>query len=243
MLTRSAMRLIRQAGRGPARHGLRGASSAPGEAPGHGAVPRSPCGRFRCGLLGTATVLLAVLVLSAGCGGKKPPVARPMPPPPVETGAMAGNLPPARPPAPPEPIPDTPPVPPEPVIEESRLDMRSLDELNKDVPLKPVLFVFDSADVDADGRTVLDESAGLLRQYPTWVVTIEGHCDERGTEEYNLALGEKRAKSAQDYLLTMGIGSDRMQIISYGKSQPVNPGHDEAAWQMNRRAQFLVIGK
>jgi len=243
MLTRNAMRLIRQAGRGPARHGLRDASSAPSEAPGHGAVPRRPCGRFHCGLLGTATVLLAVLVLSAGCGGKKPPVARPMPPPPVETGAMAGDLPPARPPAPPEPIPDTPPVPPEPVIEESRLDMRSLDELNKDVPLKPVLFGFDSADVDADGRTVLDESAGLLRQYPTWVVTIEGHCDERGTAEYNLALGERRALAAKNYLVAAGIAADRLRTVSYGKEFPFDPGKSDEAYARNRRAHFVITAK
>jgi peptidoglycan-associated lipoprotein len=74
-------------------------------------------------------------------------------------------------------------------------------------------------------------------------ILAEGHCDERGTEEYNLALGEKRAKAAQDYLLSMGIASDRIKIISYGKSQPINPGHDESAWQMNRRAQFLITEK
>jgi peptidoglycan-associated lipoprotein len=74
-------------------------------------------------------------------------------------------------------------------------------------------------------------------------ILIEGHADERGTEDYNLALGEKRAKSAFDYLVSMGVAPDRMKVISYGKSQPLDPGHDEAAWQKNRRDQFLVIEK
>jgi len=74
-------------------------------------------------------------------------------------------------------------------------------------------------------------------------ILIEGHCDERGTEEYNLALGEKRAKSTMDYLVSLGISPDRLRIISYGKSQPLDPGHDETAWAKNRRAQFLIIEK
>lgn len=72
---------------------------------------------------------------------------------------------------------------------------------------------------------------------------IEGHCDERGTEEYNLALGEKRAKSTLDYLVSLGISQNRMKIISYGKSQPLDSGHNEISWQKNRRSQFLVIEK
>ena len=74
-------------------------------------------------------------------------------------------------------------------------------------------------------------------------IQVEGHCDERGTEEYNLALGERRAKSSFDYLVSLGISADRIRTISYGKSQPLDTGHDEIAWQKNRRAQFRIIGK
>ncbi len=90
---------------------------------------------------------------------------------------------------------------------------------------------------------MLEANAAWLKKYRTAKILVEGHCDERGTEEYNLALGEKRAKSAMDYLVSLGIPADRMKIISYGKSQPLDMGKDEAAWANNRRAQFLVIEK
>ena len=120
---------------------------------------------------------------------------------------------------------------------------KSLDQINREKPLGTVYFDYDRALIRDDARAVLDGNAAWLKKFRTAKILVEGHCDERGTEEYNLALGEKRAKSAQDYLLSMGIASDRIKIISYGKSQPINPGHDESAWQMNRRAQFVVIEK
>ncbi len=82
-----------------------------------------------------------------------------------------------------------------------------------------------------------------MKKFQTAKILIEGHCDERGPEEDNWALGEKRAKSTMDYLLSLGIPAERMRIISYGKSQPLDMGHDETAWANNRRAQFLVIEK
>jgi peptidoglycan-associated lipoprotein len=136
-----------------------------------------------------------------------------------------------------------------PVVQEPQLTeeeiflQKTLDQINREKPLAAVYFDYDKALIRDDARPVLDTNATWLKKFRTVKILIEGHCDERGTEEYNLALGEKRAKSTQDYLLTLGIGSDRIKIISYGKSQPINPGHDEAAWQMNRRAQFLVIEK
>jgi len=136
-----------------------------------------------------------------------------------------------------------------PVVQEPQLTeeeiflQKTLDQINREKPLGPVYFDYDRALIRDDARPVLDANASWLKKFRTVKILVEGHCDERGTEEYNLALGEKRAKSAQDYLLTLGIGSDRIKIISYGKSQPINPGHDEAAWQMNRRAQSLVIEK
>ena len=90
---------------------------------------------------------------------------------------------------------------------------------------------------------MLDANAEVLKRYATWVVTIEGHCDERGTAEYNLALGERRAVAARSYLVSLGIGADRLKTVSYGKEFPFDPGHDEAAWAKNRRAHFVITSK
>ena len=83
----------------------------------------------------------------------------------------------------------------------------------------------------------------MLRRYPTWVITIEGHCDERGTAEYNLALGERRALSAREYLVSRGLDASRMRTVSYGKEFPFDPGHDEQAWARNRRAHFVITAR
>src|SRR5512136_2206389 len=127
--------------------------------------------------------------------------------------------------------------------EEEMFLQKSVDQINREKPLGTIYFDYDRAAVRDDARATLDANASWLKKFRTAQILVEGHCDERGTEEYNLALGEKRAKAAQDYILSLGVASDRIKIISYGKSQPINPGHDEAAWQMNRRAQFLVIEK
>ena len=91
---------------------------------------------------------------------------------------------------------------------------------------------------------MLDENAALLKHYPTWTVTIEGHCDERGTAEYNLALGERRAVAARAYLVSLGISADRLRTVSYGKEFPFDAGHDdEPAFAKNRRAHFVITAK
>ena len=136
-----------------------------------------------------------------------------------------------------------------PVVQEPQLTeeevflQKSLDQINREKPLGTIYFDYDRAVIRDDARATMDMNASWLKRFRTIKILVEGHCDERGTEEYNLALGEKRAKSAQDYLLSLGIGSDRIRIISYGKSQPIDPGHSEGSWQMNRRAQFMVIEK
>ena len=86
-------------------------------------------------------------------------------------------------------------------------------------------------------------NAELMKKYPTWIITIEGHADERGTAEYNLALGERRALAARNYLVSLGIPADRLRTVSYGKEFPFEPGHEEAAWSKNRRAHFVVTSK
>ena len=119
----------------------------------------------------------------------------------------------------------------------------SLDDLNRNSPLKPVFFELDSSEVSPEGQAVLNANAATLKQYPTWSVTIEGHCDERGTAWYNLALGERRAIAARAYLLALGIPADRLRTVSYGKEFPFDAGHEEGAWSKNRRAHFVITVK
>jgi peptidoglycan-associated lipoprotein len=132
----------------------------------------------------------------------------------------------------------------EPVLSEEEIFMsKSLEQINKEQPLAMIHFDYDKYFVREDAKPALEKNAGWLKKFRTVKLLVEGHCDERGTEDYNLALGEKRAKSAFDYLVSLGISADRMRIISYGKSQPLASGHDEASWQKNRRAQFIIIEK
>jgi peptidoglycan-associated lipoprotein len=180
-------------------------------------------------------LLTALTVASAACHKNKAPIVRPVPPPPSTTPAT-------RPPEPPEPVAEPPTVPPEPVNEDA-IASASLDDLNRNSPLQPLFFELDSSDVSAAGQKTLNEDAALLKKYPTWTVTIEGHCDERGTAEYNLALGERRAVAARAYLVSLGISADRLRTVSYGKEFPFDPGHDEAAYAKNRRAHFVITAK
>ena len=180
--------------------------------------------------------LLCIALLLAGtvsCRKNVPPVARPTPPPP----ASSATTPPADPPAP-----MREPIPPEPLPADS-VAGRSLDDLNRDSPLQPVFFEYDSADVNDAGRTILQANAAVLKKYGTWVITIEGHCDERGTAEYNLALGERRAASARAYLVSLGIDASRVRTVSYGSEFPFDPAHQESAWGRNRRAHFVITAK
>ncbi len=107
-------------------------------------------------------------------------------------------------------------------------------------PLRDVFFNFDDAMIRADQRTALKEDFAWLKAHPEVKVTIAGHCDERGTEEYNLALGERRAQAVKDYLVAEGIAADRIDTISYGKDRPFALGHDENAWQLNRRDHMAM---
>jgi peptidoglycan-associated lipoprotein len=175
---------------------------------------------------------IVLLVVTGACAKKKPPVARPTPPPPA-----AGTS--TRPAEPPTPVAEPQPVPPEPVAEDPLLS-RDIDEINKNSPFQPVFFAYDSAELDSAGQQALNGNAQILKKYSAWVVTIEGHADERGTAEYNLALGERRALAARTYLVSLGIPADRLRTVSYGKEFPFDPGHNETAWAKNRRAHFMV---
>ena len=180
---------------------------------------------------------LLILLLLAGpmaCHRGQPPVARPTPPAPPPATATA------RPSEPPAPVRE--PVPPEPLANDA-VASRSLDDLNRDSPLQPVFFDYDSSDLNDAGRATLQGDAAVLKRYPSWLITIEGHCDERGTAEYNLALGERRAVAARTYLISLGLDANRLRTVSYGSEFPFDPGHEESAWHKNRRAHFVITAK
>ncbi len=109
--------------------------------------------------------------------------------------------------------------------------------------LKDVHFDFDKYDIRPADASVLKENAALLKKYQKVKIQIEGHCDERGTVEYNLALGERRANSTRNYLVSIGVPPDRISTISYGKERPLDPAHNETAWTKNRRAHTIITAK
>jgi len=109
--------------------------------------------------------------------------------------------------------------------------------------LKDIHFDFDRYDIRPIDAAILKENAALLNKFTNVKIQIEGHCDERGTVEYNLALGERRATSAKNYLVSLGIASARISTISYGEEKPLDPSHNEEAWAKNRRAHTLVTAK
>ncbi len=106
---------------------------------------------------------------------------------------------------------------------------------------KMIHFSFDSFDLSSKARNILQKKAKLLKKYSDLRIVIEGYCDERGTEEYNLALGERRARAAYEFLILLGVDSNRMQIVSYGEEDPIDPANNEAAWAKNRRAEFKIV--
>jgi peptidoglycan-associated lipoprotein len=173
---------------------------------------------------------LAVAFSFAACGKKEPPPAPPPPPP------VAPEPPP---PAPPPPKPEVKPQ----VDEYSRLKSMNSDEIDRLGLLGEVYFDFDKSDIRESDRAALSKNAETLKKFDFLKVAIEGHCDERGTVDYNLALGERRARAAYDYLVSLGVPADRLRTVSYGKEIPVCTDSTEDCWQRNRRAKFTVSGK
>ena len=186
----------------------------------------------------TALVLvIALMAVMWACAKKQPaPVAQPAPPSAATTPAPA----PAPPPAPAQRVEEAVPVP---QLSEDSIGNRSLEDLNRDSPFKPAMFALDSAELDDAGRATVSANAEIMKKYPAWVVTIEGHCDERGTAEYNLALGERRAVAVKTYLVALGVAPDRLRTVSYGKEFPFDTAHSETAWAQNRRAHFVITSK
>ena len=181
----------------------------------------------------TALILFSAATLASlgACGPKKPPVAPSAPAPIVPEAPPPAPPPPARTEAPPQ------------VDEYARLRAMSAEEIEKSGLLAEIYFEFDKADIRDADRDTLTKNAAALKRFDFLVIRIEGHCDERGTVEYNLALGERRARAAYDYLVSLGVPADRLKMVSYGKEVPVCQTSDEACWQKNRRAHFTVTGK
>lgn len=131
-----------------------------------------------------------------------------------------------------------------PVLSEEELfQQKSLEDLNKDQVLKRIHFDFDMYSIREDMKPLLQANANWLLKFPSVEVLVEGHCDERGTIEYNIALGEKRAEAAKNYLVSLGMNPAKVKIISYGKSKPLVQGVDEATYFQNRRAEFVITKK
>lgn len=158
-------------------------------------------------------LILATFIMAFGCG-KKPP-----PPPPEQPKVVVDTTT----PPPPEPPPPPPPKP--------------------ELILTAIHFDFDKADLRSDARDIMAQNAKSLADNPDARIRVAGHCDERGTEEYNMALGERRANAARDYLVNYGIDAAKVSTISYGESRPVDMGHSEDAWSKNRRDEFEIISR
>jgi peptidoglycan-associated lipoprotein len=188
--------------------------------------------RFRLSIV----LLIVLTVVVSGCNRRRTPVAAPTAPPPA---AVPPPIAPAQPGQPPQRVDEALPVPQQPLADDE-IGNRSLDDLNRNSPLKPVFFAYDSADLDDTARATAMANAEVLRKYANWIITIEGHCDERGTREYNLALGERRAVAVKAYLVSLGIPQDRVRTVSYGNEFPFDPGKTEDAFSKNRRGHFVI---
>ena len=179
--------------------------------------------------------LVAVLSVGlAGCAKKKPAPAAPLPPSPAATPA-----PPPPPTPPPSPAPPSQPS----ASEQDLFNQKTLEQLNAEKPLSDVFFALDSSDLTDEGRSALQKDSEWMRKWTTTKVTVEGHCDSRGTAEYNLALGDRRASAVKAYLAGLGVGSERILTLSKGKEAPVCTDENESCWSQNRRGHFIITAK
>jgi peptidoglycan-associated lipoprotein len=190
---------------------------------------------MKCSVRVLAVVALIGSIGIGACGKKKAATA-PIPPPPAPAPATTPAPPPPPPPAP-APAPERAPT------EEEIFAKKTIDDLNREGVLADAFFDLDSAQLRDDSKTGLQKNVDWLKHWGTTKVMIEGHCDSRGTSEYNLALGERRAKAVQDYLLSLGLSTDRVTIVSKGKEQPFCGDENESCWQQNRRGHFMITAK
>jgi peptidoglycan-associated lipoprotein len=181
-----------------------------------------------------ASFCLVMSLGAAACAKKAPAPA----PPPPEPAAK-----PAAPPSPPPPPPAPAPAAPRALTEEELFAQKTLEQLNAEKPLGDVFFDLDQSSIRDDARATLTANAAWMKRWSNTRVTIEGHCDERGTGEYNLALGDRRAQAVKAYLVSLGIAADRITSVSKGKESPVCTDKNEACWQRNRRGGSIITAK
>jgi len=185
----------------------------------------------------SVVALGVVLTLAvSGCHKNVPQVAAapPVPPP----AAPPAPPPPAPPPAPPRAVPA-----PAALTEEEIFQRKTLDQLNAERPLGDVFFDYDMSEIRADARGPLQMNADWMKKWTGTQIMLEGHSDSRGTSEYNLALGSRRANTIRDYMVSLGVPTTRITVVSKGKEAPVCSDENEACWQQNRRGHFVITGK
>ena len=182
-----------------------------------------------------ALAVVFAVVTVAGChrNPKPQPAPAPAPPPPPATT-----------PTPPPPPPPPPPAakPPAPT-EDELFAKKTLDQLNAEKPLTDTFFALDSTELSPDSRSAIQKDVDWMKRWTSTKVMVEGHADSRGTNEYNLALGERRAAAVRDYMVSLGIPADRITIVSKGEEQPFCSEETEACWQQNRRGHFIITAK
>ena len=188
--------------------------------------------RYRLPLAG---VLAATLIAGAAGCHKKVPLPAPAPPPPAPVATTTPPPPPPPPPPSPAPTPA--------LTEEQIFAGKTLDQLNAEKPLADAFFDLDQSTLKDEGRAALQKDADWLRKWASTKVTVEGHCDSRGTAEYNIALGERRSQAVKEYVVSLGIGADRILTVSKGKESPFCNEDNESCWSQNRRGHFIITAK
>lgn len=169
-------------------------------------------------LLGMAIVMAMVMMLATGCAKTQKDAT-------AEQQQLSFST--------PEPKPA-----PAPAVD---AEMEAMKKAEQQLTVNRIYFDFDKYDLKDSSKEVLKAKAAILKKYAGWKMLIEGHCDERGTEEYNLALGERRARAAYEFLVVLGVPSSRLKLVSFGEERPADAGHTETAWAKNRRCEFKVF--
>jgi peptidoglycan-associated lipoprotein len=182
-------------------------------------------------------IALVLIIGLAGCAKKVPPPPPPPPAPPVVAA------PPPPPPPAPAPAPAPPPAPPRALTEDEVFARKTVEQLNAEMPLGDVMFNYDQSTIRDDQRAALQRNADYLRRWTSVRVSIEGHADARGTNEYNLALGERRATAVKEYLAGLGVMGDRMVVVSKGEETPLCTEMAEECYMRNRRGHFVITAK
>jgi len=184
-----------------------------------------------------ATLVLIAALSGTACHGNP----KPTPPPPAPAPPPAP--PPATTPPPPPPPPAPKPAPAAPPTEEEVFRTKTLEQPNSEKPLGDVFFALDESDLTEQSRGTLGKDLEWLKKWTSTKIMVEGHADSRGTNEYNLALGERRADAVRDYLVSLGVPTDRITIVSKGEEQPFCSEENESCWQQNRRGHFIITAK